>query len=380
MSNLTRLATPSISGGNAPLPGRGESAKADAERKFRPVTEHTQVKRTLPQTASSIAEPTEVAEPAEAAEPSAAAEPDANQRWKKAQAERKAQREAAQDQKVAKQQLLAKDLLSKGDLPAAAKALGMSVSELVTLTNHAAMGIKAEEEVKPPTPEEQRELDVKTLKESVAKLQKERDDLERDRNVRTYVEAHIAPVLADKDAFEMIHAAGVDGIKAYAYDYMNRHFQETGETLVAKDVLESIEENLYRAHVETLEKAKGIKKVAKYFAPSAEDSAATAASEEPAVEARPGTLTDSRRRSIAEAMAAELAESRPVALGEQRETSPPKPLAEEPAGISANPTGVNLKPRWGGRLTAKQKLERAQAEEDAEAASNAARLLAARKR
>jgi len=51
---------------------------------------------------------------------------------------------------------------------------------------------------------------------------------------------------------------------------MNQHFQETGETLSAKDIAETIEEKMYESYVASLEKLKEIKKVSKFFQPQQE--------------------------------------------------------------------------------------------------------------
>jgi hypothetical protein len=79
----------------------------------------------------------------------------------------------------------------------------------------------------------------------------------------------------------MIHSvADVSQIQGYVYDFMNDHYNKTctwnetekrwnqdGEELKASDVLETIEDQLYQSHVQSLEKASKIKKLAKYTSP-----------------------------------------------------------------------------------------------------------------
>ena len=380
--NLTRIASPSMKGGAAPLPGSGESAKKEAG-KYAPVTEHTVVKRTIP-----VTDPVEVDEPeTEAPAPvkpaDAAAEQTRHEKWKAAQAEKKAATEAAKLETLAKRQGLASVLLSKGDLPGAAKALGIPASELVTLVNQAAMGLKPEPSVeKPLTPEEQRAKDEAAFREEMKVFRKEQEDYRNTQAMTGFIEKSIRPILADKDAYEMIHAAGAADVETYAYRYMNEHYYATsekdaagkivkpGEVLEAKDVLDAIEENLVKAAEATLARQRAVKKLGKHFAPPA------ALGEEggaPVTEVAPGAtaLTGSRRAQIAQALAeleAGAGTEEPAAEVEEEEASPVgNPAAPKIVRTPIGGGNVRAVALMRGRLTPAEKIARARAEEEAAA-------------
>lgn len=367
-ANITRMPSPTAAGGNAPLPGNGEAAKADAA-KFKPVTEHTAVKRAIPVTdyaGPAVDEP--VAETPVVETP---AEPTRHQKWLQQQKEKREARDAGRAERATKAQALAADLLKKGDLPGAAKALGLPVSELVTLTNQAAIGVKPEDPVKPLTAEEQRAADEAKFKADRLAFENEQRQWRLDRDVRDYVAANISPVLADKDAFEMIHNVGAESVSAYAYDYMNRHYQATGEKLAAKDVLETIEQQMYDSHVAVLEKAKTLKKVAKLFAPAVSEEDTSAAAE-PVSRADNSPLSLARRKLIGAHLAeAEAAEEEPELVASVAPVRPSGvPVAEPTTSADAGKRDPSLRRVVGGvrPLTARDRIEKARREEAEELA------------
>lgn len=374
--NLTRISTRSLQGGSAPTPGAGEEAKKEAA-KYKPVTEHTAVKRTIPVTDFKPIDADDPEADANGAAPAgeAAAEETRHAKWQAAQEAKRAARAASRVEADAKRQGLANELLKKGDLAGASKALGIPASELVTLVNQAAMGMRPEET--PPktlTPEEQRTADETAFRAEMKAFRKEQEDYRGAQNMKGFIENSIRPVLADKDAYEMIHAAGATDIETYAYRYINAHYYETsekdeagkitkpGEVWNAKDVLDEIEENLVKQQVATLERAKALKKVAKYFAPEApaEDALPAAKSEQ----AGSTSLTSARRARIAQAMADEEAESEPEA-----QVEPPKGDPAAPKVVRSPAPGANVRATHlvGGRLTAAERIARARAEEEAAA-------------
>jgi hypothetical protein len=351
--NLTRIATRSLAGGHAPLPGMGEAAKTDVA-KYKPVTEHTVVKRTIPVTDykphEDDAEPEAVAKPADAA-----AEKDRHTKWREAQEAKRTEKMAADLDAATKRQGLAKELLAKRDLGGAAKALGIQVSELVTYVNEGAMGMKPEPEVvKPPTPEEAFKAEQAAFRKEMSDFKAEQIASNNSRNMAGFIEANFRPLLADKDAYEMIHASGSADVEAYAYRYMNEHYFETsekdeagkivkpGEVLNAKDVLDKIEESLTANAEAAVTRQKGVKKLAKHFVPSGEVAQTLGAG---TGEASSTALTGSRRAQIDAAMSALLLEAGP---GETEEEEP-----EPEAAIAAKPAKADpVKPvRTGGPVT-----------------------------
>ena len=378
--NLTRISTKSLAGGHAPIPGSGEAAKKDIA-KFRPITEHTEVKRTIPVTDFKPADWEPEAE-AEATPPAAeAAEKTRHEKWKAAQEAKRTSRAAASVEAAAKRQGLAKELLAKGDLPGAAKALGLPVSELVTLVNQGAMGIKPEAETpKVLTPDEQRAADDASFKAEMKAFRAEQAEYRNAQAMASFLDKEIRPVLADKDAYEMIHAAGASDIETYAYRYMNQHYYDTsekdaagkitkpGEILVAKDVLDAIEANLVTQAEATVERNRGLKKLSKHFAPAAGAVAQDLGAD--LDKAGSTSLTPTRRARIAAAMAEELAAAG-AGPGEEEEESEPEaavnpvqPKVVRPAQAGANVRAPHL---VGGRLTPAQRVAAARAEEEAAA-------------
>lgn len=291
--NVTRMPLSGARGGQQPASGPGQTHKQHSTDKTTPLTESTATTRTLAPLTRYDADlgiavpidPSETQEdPAGAPGGTKTADPDRHAKWKEQQAAKKAERETARTEKAATSQLLAKDLLAKGDLVGAAKTLGMTPAELSTLVTHATLGMPTKpEEPKKLSPEEQRVADETKFKEDRLAFEKEVREYNRNKDVTSFIEKNIAPELQNKDKYEMIHAASdIPKISAYVYEYMNQHYLETsgknedgsfkpGEVLKASDILESIEETMYKAHVQSLERAKKIKKVSSYFAPPKEE-------------------------------------------------------------------------------------------------------------
>lgn len=187
-------------------------------------------------------------------------------KWKQEQAAKKQERNQKKNEKAAQQQVLAKDLLQKGDIVGAARALGMTPTDLITYMDNARLSIpnKTEE----LTPEQQRAADEEAFKSERLAFEEEQRAFKYQTVKQSYTRDKILPILADADKFEMVNQANADGsITDYIYEYMNKHFVETGEELSAADVAESIENELYTARSQALEAAKKTKKLAKFFTP-----------------------------------------------------------------------------------------------------------------
>lgn len=192
--------------------------------------------------------------------------PDRHTKWREEQAAKKAQREEQRLAKRSKQEALASELLKKQDLVGAAKALGMSPADLATYVDNARLQIPVKTEEL--TPEQKRAQDEEKFRQERLAFEEEQKAFKYQTIAYNYIKDNIAPVLADKEKFEFIHKYDAAKVQNYIYEFMNKHFQETGEELSPQDVAETIEEQMYNAHVQSLESLKGIKKVAKYFAPA----------------------------------------------------------------------------------------------------------------
>jgi hypothetical protein len=218
--------------------------------------------------------------------------------WRTEQAEKKAEQKERKAEKAAKQQLLAKDFLRKGDLVSAANALGMTPSDLAAYVDNARLQIPNEAE-KELSPSEKKANEEAQFRKEVEDFKREQQAFKYQTIASSYIKENIDPILSDRDKFEYIHNADVSQIKNYVYEFMNDHFRATGEELKASDVLETIEEQMFQAHISALEKAKQIKKVAKYFSPEE-------AKEDSIMEESPKT----ERRSISMPSAPSFKESR----------------------------------------------------------------------
>jgi hypothetical protein len=194
---------------------------------------------------------------------------DRHAQWKQEQSQKKAEREQKRTEKQVQKQAQAKALLSQGDLLGAANALDMSPADLVTLVTNAALQIKPEDQ-KALSPEEKKQREEEQFRKERLQFEQEQKDWRYQQIASNYIRDNITPELQNKDKYEFIHQNDINQIQSYTYEYMNKHFQETGETLNAKDVLETIEEQMYQSYVASLEKGRSIKKVAQYFQPKEE--------------------------------------------------------------------------------------------------------------
>lgn len=185
--------------------------------------------------------------------------------WKADQAAKKQKVQEKRVEKQAKQQVLAKDLLLKGDLVGAASALGMTPSEFATYVDNARLQIP--NKVEELTPEQKRVQDDENFRKDRLVFEQEQKNFKYQVIASNYIKDNIDPVLADKDKFEFIHKYDVGKVKNFVYEYMNKHYVDTGEELKASDVLETIENQMYETHKSSLESLRGMKKVSSFFAP-----------------------------------------------------------------------------------------------------------------
>lgn len=198
--------------------------------------------------------------------PSKSSSEERQAKWKAEQADKKLARQDQQTKLAADKQALAKDMLFRGDLAGAAKALGMTPTDLATYVDNARLQIVNKETKEILSPEQMR------AKED-ADYRQERKNFEQDQAnfkyhvIKTgYIKDNIAPAIADKDKYEFIHKQGADKIQDYMYEYMNKHFQETGEALNAADIADAIEEQMVQSYTSSLEQLRGMKKVSSFFA------------------------------------------------------------------------------------------------------------------
>jgi hypothetical protein len=187
------------------------------------------------------------------------------EQWKSEQQAKKEARQEQQVSKQVKQQALAKDLFFKGDLAGAAQALGMSPTDLITYVDNARLQIPNKKEEL--SPEQIRAKEDTDYRADRAKFEQDQRDFKFQVIATNYIREHMDPILTDKKAFEFIHKNDVNKIKNYAYNYMNNHLQETGETLDVKDVLEHIENQFVETFRASIEKLRDVDKMKEYFVP-----------------------------------------------------------------------------------------------------------------
>lgn len=206
------------------------------------------------------------------------AEPYKNERhqaWKAEQEKKQAERQEAAHQKAVKRQATARDLLQKGDLVGAAKALGLSPQEFALYAQNAMLSIPTKE--KELSPEEKKAREELQYKEALEAKVREFDEFRIKTNVDAFIKDKIAPVLADKDRFELINK-NVDKATQAIYHFMDEHYKSTqtfnnetgkwegGDVLDVVDIAESIEQELEKAAIEAIESSRKIKKLEKLFA------------------------------------------------------------------------------------------------------------------
>jgi len=184
--------------------------------------------------------------------------------WKEQQAKAAAERKAKQVEKQVKQQELARDYLKQNNLVKAAEALNMTPAELQLYVTNGALGIPPEKEAE-LTPEQKREKEYADFKAEQLKFKQETEQWKYNQQANEFIREAIAPILKDKEKYEFINQGDVVKYQSFIYEYMNKHFRETGETLSVADVADSIEENLYNSFMTSYEKMKGMKKLSKLF-------------------------------------------------------------------------------------------------------------------
>jgi hypothetical protein len=283
------------------------------------------------------------------ADASAKPEPTRQEKWKAEQAAAKAEREAKATKKTAESQALARDFLKKGDLPGAAKALGMPAAELRDLLVGGLLTTPTED--KPLTPEQEREARDEKYRKDVEALKKEQLDFKNSVVRASYIKDKIVPAITDAEKFAFLHDEGLEKSAAYIYDFMNEHYQRTfretgkGEELNAADVAETMEKQLeanYRAGIERLRK---IKKMKALFGEVEEPAPA----EEPDLE-QPAPATEEEPAPEEEPLAAEPANAQPP----PRRPAPPRQVS---LGRAAIGSGVPF-----ALLTREERLARMDAE------------------
>ena len=195
-----------------------------------------------------------------------------HEKWLADQKAAREQREGKKTAKAAESQALARDFLKKGDLVGAAKSLGMSPSEFREYAQNVLLTVPTPDAEL--TPEQKKEKDEQAFREEVKAFKSEQEQF-RSATIRAgYIKDKVMPAIADAAKFEFIHTEGADKVAAYIYDFMNAHYGKTREELSASDVAEEIEKQLEANFVASVEKARKMKKAARYFR-----------EEEPAVEA-----------------------------------------------------------------------------------------------
>ena len=281
--NLKMSATPIATSGASPTQGSTPAAVPAVQTRSRAIAPPTAYN---PDT--GVVEPVEggwtgkdgAPEPkAEAAKPEPG-KPTRHDQWKAEQKAAREAREAKTAKKTVETQALARDFLKKGDLVGSAKALGMSPAEFREYAQNVLLTAPTPD--KELTPEQKRAADEEAFRAEVKTFKAEQEAF-RNQTIRSsYIKDKIAPVLADAEKFEFIHNEGLEKMGAYIYDFMNAHYGKTKEELSASDVAEEIEKQLEANFTASVEKARKMKKAAKYFRteePEAEPAPALAVEE-----------------------------------------------------------------------------------------------------
>lgn len=218
------------------------------------------------------------AKPKEKAEAGSEEKPNRHQEWKAKQQEKKEAREAAKTDKAVKNQSLAMDALRKGNMAEAAKLLNTNVSELFTLFQNASLSIPTPSQEVELTAEQKKAKDEADYRASLENKLKDFESYKFETVKLGYIKENIEPVFSNKDKYELLNnSKDPNAFKSAAYDYMNEHFNETGEVLNVEDVLDTMEETLNQQATEGLEQFKGVKKFSKYFNQAEEAAAEQAA-------------------------------------------------------------------------------------------------------
>jgi len=180
--------------------------------------------------------------------------------------------------------------------------LDMSPADFATYVDNARLSIPTKTEEL--SPEQKRAKDEEQFRADRLAFEKEQSAFRYQTIASNYIRDNIAPVLQDKDKFELIHTAGLNDMQNYIYEFMNKHYNETKEVLSAQDVAETIENQLYQNSIQAIEANRKVKKLAKLFASQEEEVkvAVDEMAEAPGRQTRPSfvepTLTNKQARPL----------------------------------------------------------------------------------
>lgn len=200
-----------------------------------------------------------------------------HQEWK---AQQEAKRQATQEAKQAKQiqkQALAKDYLAQGNIVKAAESLGLSVADFLAMTQNAALSMPTKKEEL--TPEQKKAQEDQQWRESMQKRLEDADRFKYETVASNFIRDNIAPKMADAEKYQFLNQNPdlAPKIQRGIYEYLNQCYAETcvydaqgqliqdGTFPKIEDVLDTLETQYEQAAVDTLEKAKKIKKLSKFF-------------------------------------------------------------------------------------------------------------------
>lgn len=206
---------------------------------------------------------------------------DRHETWKATQKAARVAREAKATEKAVAKQALAADALRKGDISTASNLLGMTVQELLIMTQNAALSL--------PTEKENMSDEQRKAKEEADLLSAKDRKLEQmeqrlfEREASDWIKENLNPVLQDTDKFELINQGNAPKIKRAIFDYVIKHWQETaefdssgkvtkdGERLDPVAIAEEMEATLEKEAIANAQKISKLKKLKKYFAKTEEE-------------------------------------------------------------------------------------------------------------
>jgi hypothetical protein len=156
-----------------------------------------------------------------------------------------------------------KDALLKGDIDAVAKSYGMTKSEYIDYINRGIMSMPEKE----LTPEQQKTRNEEAYRAKADRVEKELAEMTRRTDIKEYVMDHITPViLENKENYKfLLHNEERKNVELFVYQYINEHYQQTGKTLNAKDVLDGMEDELWNDFETKGNFAKETERGKKYF-------------------------------------------------------------------------------------------------------------------
>jgi hypothetical protein len=259
----------------------GDYADTNPIYDFQQDKEAVRIETAKPKTKKPV-QPEEVEVEAKAEE-TAEEKADRHAKWKQAQADKK---EAANQQKTVKQieqQRLAKDYLKEGNIVKAADALGLTVTEMLSLTQNAALSIPTKD--KELTPEEKKAKEEADFRAAWEAEKTENQRYRYETTARDYIRENIVPVMKDEEKYQLLNQNkdNIPKIQRVVYEYLNNCYQETceydssgklvkdGVTPDIADVLDTME-SYYETQAKTaLEQFRGVKKFSDMFAAQEEE-------------------------------------------------------------------------------------------------------------